>query len=349
MKTKTTKKRNALAILLTAFLVMSALLAGCGDKNTDGGDGSSNADLPTIGIVQITQHTSLDMIRESIVDQLATDGFIDGKTVHIDYQNAQNDQSNLKTICQKFSSKNYDLIIAIATPSAQVALGETTEIPIVFSAVTDPVAAGLVKTMEQPGGNITGTSDAVSASKIMELAEQITPDFKTIGAIYNSSEANSIAVIDELKKYAEEHDLTVVESSVTNSSEVQQAAAALVGKTDIVFSPIDNTIASAMPVITKTFDDAKLPFYVSADSMVMDGGLASCGIDYTVLGSETGKMVAEILNGKAPGTIDVMKMKEMKVYLNTDTASRIGIQFPENLLKDATLFTDADSAANKDK
>lgn len=344
-KMNNTNKKSA--FLLAMLLVLILAFTGCGSGTDDTNGDASIKDLPTIGLVQLTKHTSLDMIRESIIDELAEQGFVDGKTVHIDYQNALGEQSNMKTICQQFTSKDYDMIIAIATPVAQVALGETTEIPIVFSAVTDPVAAGLVTDLQQPGGNITGTSDEVSAAKVMELAQQVTPGFKKIGAIYNSSEANSIAVIDNLKQYAKEKGLTVVEASFTNSSEVQQAAASLVGKADIVFSPIDNTVASAMPIVTQTFDDAKIPFYVSADSMVMDGGLATVGIDYTILGSETGKMAAQILNGTAPGTIDIMKMKDMKTYINTDTAARLGITFPADVLDQAVKFTDADSSANK--
>ena len=142
---------------------------------------------------------------------MAKDGFKDGENISIDYQNAQGDQTNLKTICQKFANNKYDLIIAIATPSAQAAVGETKEIPVVFSACTDPLGSGLVSNMEKPGQNVTGTSDAVSAEKIMQLALRITPDIKTIGALYSSSETNSIAVVNNLKEYASKNGMTVVE------------------------------------------------------------------------------------------------------------------------------------------
>src|SRR5665648_1098742 len=195
------KKKSAafLAVMLTLTLAFT----GCGGTDTD--TETPAKDLPTIGIVQIVEHPSLDTIRENIILQLAEEGFIDGETVTIDYKNAQNEMANLKTICQSFSSQNYDLIIAIATPSAQAALGETTEIPIVFSAVTDPMAAELVDSLEVPGGNVTGTSDAVSAQKIMDLALEITPDIKTIGALYNSSEVNSVSVVNDLKAVSYTH------------------------------------------------------------------------------------------------------------------------------------------------
>jgi putative ABC transport system substrate-binding protein len=336
MKTKT---RKNLTVLLAVMMVIAVMLTGCGGNSASSSDSTdASKDMLKVGIVQIVEHPSLDTIRESILSQLAKEGFEDGKNITVDYQNAQGEQSNLKTICQKFSSGNYDLIIAIATPSAQAALGETKDIPIVFSAVTDPIAAKLVENLDAPGGNITGTSDAVSASKIMDLAKQITPDVKTVGALYNSSEVNSVSVIDDLKEYAKANGLEVVEAPVTNSSEVQQAASFLAGKCDAVFSPIDNTVASTMPVAAKTFNEAKIPFYVGADSMVNDGGLATYGINYTILGEETGKMAAQVLNGTAPGTIPVMTMTDMNIYVNQKTADAIGVTFPQDVLDKATVL-----------
>lgn len=326
-----------LAAILVAMMVATLALTGCGGTKTET-EAPPEATLPTIGIVQIVEHPSLDTIRENIISQLAEEGFIDGETVTIDYKNAQNEMANLKTICQSFSSQNYDLIIAIATPSAQAALGETTEIPIIFSAVTDPMAAELVDSLEAPGGNVTGTSDAVSAQMIMDLALEITPNIKTIGALYNSSEVNSVSVVNDLKKYADANGLTVIESAVTNTSEVQQAAQFLAGKADAVFSPIDNTVASAMPIIVETLNNAKIPFYVGADSMVADGGLATYGINYVILGKETGKMAAAVLNGADTATMAVKTMTDMDIYVNKETAKTIGIEIPQSVLDKATVL-----------
>ena len=288
-----------------------------------------------IGIVQIVEHPSLNTIREAFIAQLAEKGFKEGENIEIDYQNAQGDQTNLKTICQKFVSDKSDLIVAIATPSAQAAAGETSTIPVLFSACTDPVGSGLVPNLEKPGGNVTGTSDAVSAEKIMELARRITPGIKKIGALYNSGETNSISVINNLKEYAAKNGMEVIEGTVTNSSEVQQVAQSLMGKADAVFSPIDNTIASAMPVVAQVAEAAKKPVYVGADSMVQDGGLATYGINYPVLGQETADMAVEILNGKNPGEIPVRTMTDMDIYVNQATAKSIGISIPEDVLKEA--------------
>jgi len=329
-------------VKVLALLVMSMLLlalAGCGaDKNKEAGtpEKSSSKQIK-IGIVQIVEHPSLNEIRESFLKQLAQDGFKEGQNIAVDYQNAQGDQTNLKTICQKFANNKYDLIVAIATPSAQAAAGETKTIPVLFSACTDPVASGLVSNLEKPGGNVTGTSDAVSAEKIMELAKRITPNIKTVGALYNSSETNSVSVVKNLKEYAAKNNLKVTEATVTNSSDVQQAVTSLVGKADAIFSPIDNTVASAMPLVAKVANKAKKPVYVGADSMVKDGGLATYGINYTILGQETAKMAVEILNGKKPGDIPVKLMTDMDIYVNKDTAKAIGVTIPNDVLKEAKV------------
>ncbi|TGE33640.1 ABC transporter substrate-binding protein [Desulfosporosinus sp. Sb-LF] len=329
------KKRLAVIIsaLMTLTLVFS--LTACAPNKVADTSKPSVA-KKKIGIVQIVEHPSLNTIRESLIKELQAKGFKDGENITIDYQNAQGDQTNLKTIAQKFASNKYDLIVAIATPSAQAVVNETKDIPILFSACTDPLGSGLVTNMEKPGANVTGTSDAVSAEKIMGLAKRITPDIKRIGAIYNSSETNSVSVINNLKDYAKKNNMSVVEATVTNSSDVQQSVTSLVGKVDAIFSPIDNTVASAMPVVTQVANKAKLPVYVGADSMVKDGGLATYGINYDVLGKETGDMAVEILNGKKAGDIPVKTMKDMDIYLNKSTAKEIGINFSDDVLKSAT-------------
>lgn len=327
------KKRLAgiMAGVLSLSLIASAV--GCG-TNT-GSNNSKADDKKKVGIVQIVEHPSLNTIKDSFINELAAKGFKNGENITIDYQNAQGDQTNLKTIAQKFVKNKYDLIVAIATPSAQAVVSETKEIPIVFSAATDPLGSGLVTSLEKPAGNVTGTSDAVSAEKIMELAKQITPDMKTVGALYNSSETNSVSVIKNLKEYANKNNLKVVEATVMNSSEVQQAVNSLIGKADVIFSPIDNTIASAMPLVAQTANKAKIPVYVGADSMVKDGGLATYGINYSILGKETAAMAADILNGKKAGDIPVKTMTDMDIYLNKKTADTIGITFPADVVKKA--------------
>lgn len=321
--------KKLMAMVLVVVLAVT-MLTGCGGGNDDG--------KLKVGIIQLMEHPSLDTIRTSIIEGLEEEGYVDGENIVIDYQNGQNDMSTMKNIAQKFVGDEVDVIVAIATPAAQAALSETTDIPIVFAAITDPVDAELVDTLEAPGGNVTGTSDEVSAEQIMGLAKEITPGFKTIGALYNIGEDNSVSVVASLKDFAAKNGYKVVESTVTNTSEVQQAAQYLADKVDVVFSPIDNTIASSMAVVTDIFNKADIPYYVSADSMVKDGGLATYGIDYTVLGNETAKMIADILGGADPATMAVKKMSDMSVYVNTDTAKEIGVEIPKAVLDKATAF-----------
>lgn len=335
MKMKTNMKK-LLAVLMVLALTLG-LMVGCGGEKTES-ENSNEMKTVKIGILQLMEHPSLNTIRESIIEGLTEAGYTEGNNLEVDYQNGQNDMTVMKTAAQKFVEGGCDVIIAIATPAAQAVLSETTDIPIVFAAVTDPIGAGLVDSLEVPGGNVTGTSDEVSAEMIMNLAEEITPGFQKIGALYSSGEDNSASVIANLKEYAAANNLEVVESSVTNSSEVQQAAQYLADKVDIVYSPIDNTVASAMAVATEVFNEQKIPFYVSADSMVQDGGLATYGIDYTVLGKETGAMVARILEGENPGEIPVEKMSDMSVYINQKTADAIDVTFPQSVLDKAQVL-----------
>lgn len=333
---RTIKRRmkKAIAVVLT-ILLAAAALTGCGD----GAQGTDQAgDSFKLGILQLTEHPSLNTIRESIVAGLEEEGYTEGDNLVIDYKNGQNDMTNMKTIAQTFVSGGCDLIVAIATPAAQAVLSETTEIPIIFAAVTDPVDAGLVNDLNAPGGNVSGTSDEVSPEAVMELAKEITPGFKTIGALYSAGEDNSDSVIKGLLDYADKNGYAVVESTVTNTGEVQQAAQYLADKADIIYSPIDNTVASAMAVATEIFNNAGVPFYVSADSMVADGGLATYGIDYTVLGRETAKMAAQVLAGADTAAMPVVKMSDMQVYINNSTAAALGIQIPQSVADRASVL-----------
>lgn len=332
--------KKALSLILAAAVSLS-VFSGCASSkktlSTESGNTASTKKL-TIGIVQIVQHHDLDNIRQGFIDELKTKGYENNKNITIDYENAQGDQSTLKTICNKFASKKYDLIMAIATPSAQAAAAETKDIPILYSAVTDPVSAGLIKDAKKPGGNITGTSDVIEVSRIFDMAGKITPGKKTIGAVYNSSEANSISVMKEVQKYADSHGMKLISKTVTNASEISQAATSLVGKADMMFVPIDNTVASAMASISDVAKKAKIPLYVSADTMVIDGGLATYGVKYDDLGKQTADMAVQILKGTKPGDIPAKFMYNDHVYVNQKTADAIGVKIPADILKTADVI-----------
>lgn len=302
-------------VTLTLTMMMGlSMLVGCSTKE----------DQLTIGIVQIVEHTSLDMIRESLVEELGAKGLVDGQNVKIDYQNAQGDQSNLNSICKKFVGDGVDVIVAIATPSAQAAAAATSEIPIIFSAVTDPVAAKLVTNLEKPEGNVTGTSDAIPVDEVFELCQELTPEVKTFGFLYTTSEVNSQSVVEEAKTLAADYGYDYEEVAITNTSELKQAAYSLAGKVDAIYTPIDNSIASAMTVLSEVGKETKVPVYVGADSMVMDGAYATVGINYEDLGRQTGDMVAEVLNGKAIRDLPVATLDEFQKVINKTTAKAIG-------------------------
>ncbi|MDR1821983.1 MAG: ABC transporter substrate-binding protein [Oscillospiraceae bacterium] len=342
--------KKGIAALL-AVLMCVALFA-CGGKTTPSASPSEtpsespspSASAPVepaknykVGIIQIVEHPSLDEVRTSFIAELAAKGFVDGQNITIDYKNGQGDMTNLNTIAQGFANDKYDIIVAIATPSAQAAQAATSEIPIVFSAVTDPVDAGLIDSLEKPGANITGTSDWISAVDIIKLANDLTPGFKTIGTIYNSGEANSVSTVNDLKAYAAENGLTIVEQPITNTSELQQAAQTLSNKCDIVFIPTDNAVASAMPIAAEVFNAAKIPLYVGADSMVTDGGFASYGVNYTNLGKETAAMVVDVLGGKAPAELPARAIPVTDIYINSVTAAILGVTIPEEILNNAKI------------
>ena len=277
-----------------------------------------------IGLVQMMEHPSLDEIREAVLSQLVAEGFDDQK-VTIDYQNGQGDMGILNSIAQKFVGDGVDLIIAIATPSAQAAAAATQDIPIIFSAVTDPVSAGLVGSLEKPDRNCTGTSDAIPTAQIFALAEELTPGIKTYGLLYNQGESNSVSVIKDAKAVLDAAGLHYIETSVVNSGEVTSAAQSLIGKVDAIFCPIDNTVAYAMPNLAQIAIDAKLPVYVAADSMVKDGGLATVGVNYTQLGVQTAQMAVEVLSGKPVSEVPVQVLNQYSTVINPDTASALGV------------------------
>lgn len=303
---------------LTAALLCAGLLTGCGNEAAAP---SENTDQSyTIGLAQLVDHTSLNTIRDAIIDEFEVLGYKDGDNITIDYQNAANQISNLDTIMASYASEGADAIIAIATPTAQAAQNYSEDIPVIFSAVSDPVNAGLVVTMEEPGGNLTGTSDEVQVDQIIDLMLKLTPDVKTVGVFYNAGEANSVSNIKRFKEYAESKGLTVIEKTGTDLTTMQQAATVLCQDADAIFSPNDNTVASGMAALSQIAIDAGVPYYVGADSMVKDGGFATCGIDYEELGRETARMTLEILEGKNPGELPVKVFKDdLNVYINQKT------------------------------
>lgn len=328
--------KNWMKCGIAAALAAAALISGgCGGQSS-GQSGDASGKIK-IGVVQIVQHGSLDEANKGFVDALKERGYGPDK-VEIDQENAQGDQSNLKTIVSRFKAEKPKLICAIATPAAQAAANEIKDIPIVGTAITDYTSAKLVQNDERPGGNVTGVSDFASMDAQMELAAKLIPQAKNVGLIYCSSEVNSEVQANQMKDYCKKHGLSVEERTVNNVNDIQQVAESLVGKVDYIYVPTDNTLASSIPTLMKITDANKIPVIVGADIMAKDGALAALSVDYYRLGKQTGELAADILDGKVkPETSPIQHQKDYTIVINKQDADILGIQIPEEIAKKANM------------
>lgn len=328
--------KNWMKCGIAAVLAAAALISGgCGGQSS-GQSGDASGKIK-IGVVQIVQHGSLDEANKGFVDALKERGYGPDK-VEIDQENAQGDQSNLKTIVSRFKAEKPKLICAIATPAAQAAANEIKDIPIVGTAITDYTSAKLVQNDERPGGNVTGVSDFASMDAQMELAAKLIPQAKNVGLIYCSGEVNSEVQANQMKDYCKKHGLSVEERTVNNVNDIQQVAESLVGKVDYIYVPTDNTLASSIPTLMKITDANKIPVIVGADIMAKDGALAALSVDYYRLGKQTGELAADILDGKVkPETSPIQHQKDYTIVINKQDAEILGIQIPEEIAKKANM------------
>ena len=301
-------------ILLTSLISLHQLKA---DKKKD---------VFRIGISQFITHQSLDATREGFVDELAKQGYVEGKNIEIDLQNAQGEQRNLKTISQQLAESS-DVVLAIATPSAQSLANTTQTTPIIFSAVTDPVSAKLVESREHPGGNVTGTSDQSSdaISTQINLIKKVLPKAKTIGILYTQSEPNSVVQKDEAKRLLEEKGFTVVEKTILDSNNVKAAAESLMAEVDMVFVPTDNIISSTMETVKQVSIKHKVPVFGGSTEMVAVGGLYNYGTNYEELGRQTARMLIRVLKGEKPENIAVELPEKLELHTNQEMADALGI------------------------
>ena len=301
-------------ILLTSLISLHQLKA---DKKKD---------VFRIGISQFITHQSLDATREGFVDELAKQGYAEGKNIEIDLQNAQGEQRNLKTISQQLAESS-DVVLAIATPSAQSLANTTQTTPVVFSAVTDPVSAKLVESREHPGGNVTGTSDQSSdaISTQINLIKKVLPKAKTIGILYTQSEPNSVVQKDEAKRLLEEKGFTVVEKTILDSNNVKAAAESLMAEVDMVFVPTDNIISSTMETVKQVSIKHKVPVFGGSTEMIAVGGLYNYGTNYEELGRQTARMLVRVLKGEKPENIAVELPEKLELHTNKEMADALGI------------------------
>ncbi|MGU7987459.1 ABC transporter substrate-binding protein [Streptococcus suis] len=294
-------------------------LAACSSSSEQ-----ASSDVVKVGVLQYMEHESLTAARESFVAELEANGYKEGEKLVLDYQNAQGDQANLQTISEQLIDGN-DIVLAIATPSAQSLATVSTETPIVFTAVTDPLSADLVESIEKPGGLLTGTSDQAPIDKQVELLGQAVPDAKTVGILYTTSERNSEVQVEQAKELLEKAGYKVVVKGITSSNEVQDATTSLMKDVDALFIPTDNTVASTMTMIGELSVEHKVPVIGGSTDMVDEGGLLTYGTNYEALGRQTAKMAIKIIEGANVSETAVEYPETVSLHVNEEMAQKLGI------------------------
>ncbi len=338
------KMKKFLCAALSSALVITAL-AGCGGGGTDAGSAdagsSANAggDVYTVGISQFAEHGSLDNCREGFIAGLKEAGLSeDDGNLKVLYQNAQTDTGTAGTIADSFVSQKVNLICAIATPSAAAAYNAAmdTDIPVVYTAISDPLQAGLIKEDGTNVGNITGSSDKLPVEEQLKMIRKMMPDAKKIGILYTTSEANSISTIATYKELASKYDFEIVDTGINTIADVDLAAADLVSKVDCICNLTDNTVVEALQTVIDKANAQKIPVFGSEIEQVKNGCVASMGIDYFQLGKETGLMAAKILEGKASAQdTPYISASAAELYVNTAAAEKIGMTLDDSYVSTA--------------
>lgn len=326
--------KKKLGLLLCGFLGIS-LLAGCGSSESSG----NNKDVKEIGVIQLIQHSALDSANKGFVEGLKEKGYEEGKNIKIEQQNAQGKIDTAQQIAGQFVSSKKDLIFAIATPAAQAAYNATKDIPIVFTAVTDPVADNLVNSLESSGNNLTGTSDMANIDEQLALYTKVLPNMKTLGVIYTTSETNSVNQVNILKELAPKYNLKIKEIGIANINEISQNLSSALGDIDALYAPTDNNVAASYEQVAQIALTKNVPVLGAEPAVVKVGGLISKGIDYFELGKMAGEKAALILDGKKPSEIPVETMPELATTINTDVADKLGIKISDDILENATKVT----------
>ncbi len=348
-------RRIALLTGLLLVLLLAALpvLAGCGEDETttdttetadttetsdttadttETSEGAAaSAETYDIGITQIVSHPALDAVAQGFKDALEEEGI----QANFDEQNAQGELPVASTIAEKFVADNVDLILAIATPTSQAAVQATDEIPVLFAAVTDPVAAGLVDDPENPTANVTGVSDKLPIQPHLDLVKELVPDIKTLGVLYNAGEANSVALVEEERRLAEEMGWEVQEATVASSAEVLSAAQSLIGRVDAISVLTDNTVVSAFESVVKVGQENGIPIIAGDIDSVERGAAAAYAFDYYEHGRQAGRMAARWLTGTPVDQLPVEFAQDLVLAVNPASAEQMGITIPEAMQQEA--------------
>ncbi|WP_033151892.1 ABC transporter substrate binding protein [Streptococcus equinus] len=309
--------KKCLAALM-AVMLAALTLGGCSSSK------NANKDVVHIGILQYVEHPSLSAARKGFVAELKKEGYVDGKNLKLDYENAQGDQSNLQTISTNLLSNN-DLALGIATPAAQTLSNLSTDVPVLFTAVTDPVSAKLVKTMENPEGIATGTSDMSPISKQVELLQKVMPNVKKVGIMYTTNERNSEVQVEEAQKEFAKAGIDVLTKGISSTNDVQDTAKSLMSQTQVLFIPTDNMIVSAISLITELSKEMKVPVVGGSADIVEQGVLFTYGANYEALGRQTAKLAVRIIKGEDVSKVSAEYPKTLNVVANDDMAKTLGI------------------------
>ncbi|MRT32021.1 ABC transporter substrate-binding protein [Herbaspirillum sp. CAH-3] len=289
----------------------------------------------SVAVTAIVEHPALDAVRDGVKDELKEEGFEAGKNLKWEYQSAQGNTGTAAQIARKFVGDKPDVIVAIATPSAQALVSATKSIPVVYSGVTDPVAAQLVKDWKASGTNVTGVSDLLELDKQIDLIKRVVPKAKRVGMVYNPGEANSAVVVKALKELLAKSNMTLVEAAAPRSVDVGSAAKSLIGKVDVIYTNTDNNVVSAYEALVKVGNDAKIPLVASDTDSVKRGAIAALGVNYYDLGRQTGKVVGRILKGEKPGDIASATSSKLELFVNTAAAQKQGVTLSPELVSSA--------------
>ena len=322
-------KKKTIAMVLAALAAMTSLTACSGGQTASSGTDGGEDGTYTIGVVQYATHPSLDNCYEGFLKGLADEGFVEGENLTIDFQNAQGDTANCDLMAKTMVTSRVDLLAGIATPAvmSEYSAAKSSDIPIVFTAVSDPVSAGLVQSIEQPGSNCTGTSDVLPLEKQVKMIRAFLPDATKIGVIYTTSEPNSVSHLEKLQGIAADNGFEVIAVGVTNSSEVASAAASVVAQgADCINNFTDNNVVDNLSAVIKAANDGGIPVFGSEIEQVKNGCLASESIDYVALGEQTGRMAARILSGEDASTMPVEEVAT-PVY-NSEVLEALGLTLP---------------------
>jgi len=294
----------------------------------------------SVKLSYIVDHPAIEAAKDGIVAELEKAGYVTGGTMALEVQSAQGNMTTQAQINTKFVGDQPDLIIAISTPSAQTAMAATSDIPIVFAAVTDPLEAGLVDSYEQPGRNLTGSSDKTPIDRHLELIRRIVPGAARVGVVYNGGEANSVAQVSVVKAEAEAAGLQIVEATATQSSAVLDAARSLVGKVDAIYVPTDSTVVSAIEAVVRVGTEAGIPVIAADTASVERGAIAALGFDYFDIGAAAGEHAVAILKGADPATLPVRFVDKLELYLNPKSASEMGVELSQDLIAEAAKIVE---------